>query len=127
MKRGEWRFPKTAGEVAAKAQERVDHHTAREVIYQAQVDAALEKIKERGILVEERDDYRQRDGLTSSYHLSGPRIDPELSDELEKANGKLSRHRSRRQEYERWVRALSPLSPTHVLELHIEDIEFFGF
>jgi hypothetical protein len=107
-KRTEWLFPKTAGEVAAKAQERVEHHTAREQHYQTLVDAALEKIKERGIIVEERDDHRQRDGLTSSYHLSGPRIDPELSDELEKANGKLSRHRSRRQEYERWVRALGP-------------------
>ncbi len=126
--RNEWKFPKTAAVVLGQAALRHDHHKAREAHYQAEVDAALADIRERGIIVEEEDDARLSLSHTSrSYRLSGPRIDPELSERLEKANEKLSRHRSRRMEYDRWSRALLGLPGEQVVELNAEDLEFFGF
>ncbi len=124
MQRKEWTVGYTTTALWHAAEAKRQHHEAREEHYAAAVENVVAEIKERGIIIESRPD--KRFGAASSYYEPHGRIDPELDQKLGEAQSKLSEHRTKRIEYDRWTRMLAQDSAPEGFDLDIDDLEFFG-
>lgn len=122
MLRNSWLFGYSSEHVHAAAQARADHHLAREQHYQAEVERVLSQIRAEGITIDEEPDHSGH----TSYFQPSVRIDPELQNRLDDAQRKLVHHRGKRIEYVRWEKALAGTHVPHLLDLHIDDVEYFG-
>lgn len=118
MKRDEWVFGFTVAEVFDAAEEKVSHHTERIEWWQAEKERVEAEIKESGLEVR----HHQQTGGSRAEVV----IDPTLASRLGECERKLESHRQRVEQYRRWVGALRTKGDDDFLELHYDDVQFFG-
>lgn len=116
-----WKFNYPVAKILKAAEEHATTHRLKQGGYQTQVEEALEEIREKGIVVEEKQDLSHH----QTYMAAGAHLDPKLKQKLDEAQAGVSRHRNQAQEYERWVRVLRDEDSTRQLELTVADVEFF--
>jgi hypothetical protein len=119
-RRDKWTFQYKCGAIRVAIETRLAHHKRRLESWQAQRKALEGQIKESGLDIREH-------GYTGGTNVEVV-IDPTLAKHISKCNEKITLHRMKIEEFERWRAAASSWSGCEddVEELDIDDVQYFG-
>ena len=118
MKRNEWLFRYTLGDLHAAAIERLRHHTERREWWDTEYRKAAEGAKAAGVEVREYD-------VTGGKNAQMV-IDPSWQNRLNECSQKREAHRKRAEEYAQWVAVLASQSQGNTLDVQLDDALYFG-
>lgn len=116
MQRRDWKFQKTAVELAEAAQERCSYHMKRHSFWEEERDKAQAEINAAGVKVVSRP--------ISGGERHDVVADPTLLDRLWECEKKMIDHSNRSNEYAQWYAALKTVD-ARTLELDHDDWLFF--
>lgn len=122
MKRKEWTLSYNAGVLSEAATEKRLHHEGRLAYWGDRLAAAEKELREKGI---EIDESAALSRSTSNY--LEPRFDSALWQQYQQCARKVNEHRDLTKQYGAWERMLSLATERSImLNLDVEDVEFFG-
>lgn len=122
MKRNEWVFSKSSGELLVAAKKQLEKHQGKQKWWEEKKAETMKKVGEGGI--------RVHDSLASNYSNTkggyGPTIEVEdgLQRDLSEAQTKIMSHHKLCVEYNGWI-AVFEGNPGMHLELHHDDYLYF--
>lgn len=116
MERNDWIFHFKASEIAEAARKKQLYHANRADEWMEERDRLEKEIRGKGISLTEQ----QMTGH-ARFHAQ---VDSSLASKYETAVDKMETHMSRRDEYQKFKRALET-SPEQIMELDVDDIKFF--
>lgn len=122
MKRNEWTFAYRGDAVGGAAKAKRIYHEGRVAYWKAEHESAKETLRSTGIEIREYDH-----GHLSNRTAGGIQVvsDPALLDRVESTARKVQDHLKRVDDY-RSYEVAGLANPTAELELHVDDITFFG-
>lgn len=122
MKRNDWEFPYTIGELNIASKVKHDHHMARLQWWNDKKAETIDKVKAEGIEIDES----LADQISNSYGRGAQvQIRNDLVKDLQECVSKIREHRERVTEYDAWLQVLSAQSATRQLLLNQNDWLFF--
>lgn len=122
MKRNDWEFPYSIGELNIASKVKHDHHMARLQWWNDKKAETIDKVKAEGIEIDES----LADQISNSYGRGAQvQIRNDLVKDLQECVSKIREHRERVTEYDSWLQVLSAQSATRQLLLNQKDWLFF--
>lgn len=122
MKRNDWEFPYSIGELNIASKVKHDHHMARLQWWNDKKAETIDKVKAEGIEIDES----LADQISNSYGRGAQvQIRNDLVKDLQECVSKIREHRERVTEYDAWLQVLSAQSATRQLLLNQNDWLFF--
>ena len=118
MKRNEWLFRYTVGELLAAARARLAHHEARRVWWNDEYAAAAAKAKTAGVEVREYD-------VTGGKNAQMV-FDPALQGRVNECSQKRESHRKSAEGFAQWVAVLESQPPGNTFDVNMDDALYFG-
>lgn len=113
--RGNWRVQATSEELIRQSKLAADYHRKREEWWTGERDASKTKLGTEGLQV------REQAATGGMQHVAV--LDPQLSARLSECEQKIAAHRSKAEQFDRWIAFFSVSS--NLWTLTINDIEFF--
>jgi len=121
MKRTAWEFPFPAHEVLAAATAKMTFHAARFNYWTDLYNQAVFNLKESGFVVDDN-----FGGSNASYREVHMGFDTMLERKMRDAKRKVEEHEAKRDEYAAFVQALATHPASVTLQLHYDDVVYFG-
>lgn len=122
--RDKWTFGFKISDVLAAARAKMDHHRSRIAWWDAKKEEVFAKIKESGLKVSE--------SLVSQYSKTGYpgasvdlEVDPDLQRKLDECVRKIGEHKAKADSYVAYVEVLSTRPGGDMIDLGVEDWQFF--
>ena len=116
--RDKLQFDYTGETLAVACEKKRDHHEGRHAHWAAELEIARAAFKGAGV---EFRDYSVTGGGIRTQAL----VDPLKQQRLDECSSKVTEHRAKREEYDRWARGFRANGDSH-FALDPEDIAYFG-
>jgi hypothetical protein len=119
-KRNEWVVSFEAGEVAAAARAKREHHERRLTYWRGRHEEAQVEMRESGIELDEAVNYAYSNSMQ-------PRVNSAVWQKFMDCHKKVEEHRFKVDTYRAWERALTVAAErSQRVDLDVEDVEFFA-
>jgi hypothetical protein len=126
MNRQDWEFDYTIGEVRTACSTRATFHRSRVEYWKNKFNEVKASLPDT-ITIEDAEEFMAANAASSSsYGAPKLRLDRELEGKFNLATMKVMEHRKNADIYERWVAVLTREKDQRMLQLMMNDVEFFS-